>query len=175
MKLLAFAASNSSQSINKRLVSYAAQLVPNSITEVLDLNDYELPLFSEDREKALGQPQIAHDFLMKIAECDALMISFAEHNGSMTAAYKNLFDWCSRINNKVYQDKPMVLLATSPGGRGGKGALEKALIEVPRFAGKVVGHFSLPSFYDQFDSEKNEIKDPAMQQKLVDVVLKLVQ
>ena len=123
MKILAFAATSSSKSINNKLVRYAASQLedvsPDEIqTEILDINDYELPLFSEDREIDLGQPQFAKDFLQKITNSDALIISFAEHNGSYTVAYKNIFDWASRINQKVFQNKPMIMLATSPGPGG---------------------------------------------------------
>jgi NAD(P)H-dependent FMN reductase len=72
-------------------------------TEVLDLNDFEMPLFSVDREQAGGIPDFAHQFYKKVGAADALLVSFAEHNGSYSAAYKNLFDWTSRIDNKVYQ------------------------------------------------------------------------
>lgn len=58
MKLLAFAASNSRKSINKLLVTYASSMVEDAEVEVLDLNDYELPLFSEDREAQIGQPEL---------------------------------------------------------------------------------------------------------------------
>ena len=55
MKVLAFAASNSRSSINKRLVTHAAEVFAQEIdttaeAEVIDLNDYELPIYSEDRE-----------------------------------------------------------------------------------------------------------------------------
>jgi chromate reductase len=72
MNLLAFAASSSKKSINKQLVTYAAGLVDNANVEVLDLNDYELPLFSEDKELEIGQPSLAQAFLSKIAASDAL-------------------------------------------------------------------------------------------------------
>ena len=65
MKVVAFAASSSQQSINKQLVSYAAGLIAEADVELLDINDYELPLYSEDKEKEIGQPQLAHDFLAK--------------------------------------------------------------------------------------------------------------
>ena len=57
-------------------------------------------IFSEDTEKENGQAEGAKAFLAEIAQADALIISFAEHNGSYTAAYKNLFDWSSRIERK---------------------------------------------------------------------------
>ncbi|MDG1312546.1 MAG: NAD(P)H-dependent oxidoreductase [Porticoccaceae bacterium] len=114
MKILAFAASNSSVSINKKQVTYAVGLLNGVESEVLDLNDYEMPLFSQDREHHLGSPRQAVDFMAKIATADALITSFAEHNRSYSAAYKNLFDWCSRIQQNVFQDKPIVYISTSP-------------------------------------------------------------
>lgn len=105
MKVLAFAASTSTQSINKQLVTYAVSMLADATTEVIDLNDYALPVFSVDVEQELGQPENAVRFFNKIGEADAVVISFAEHNGSYSAAYKNLFDWASRINQKVFQGK----------------------------------------------------------------------
>ncbi len=152
-KVIAFAASSSSRSINKQLVSYACGLLRDKAEiEILDLNDYELPLFSVDREDELGQPPLAQAFLQKITDSDGIIISFAEHNGCYSAAYKNLYDWVSRIQPKVYQDKPMVLLSTSPGGRGGKSVMELALAQIPRFGGEVRASLSVPSFMDNFDS-----------------------
>jgi len=149
-KLFAFATSTSRNSINKQLVTYAASMLTGYSIEIADLNDYELPLFSEDAEKALGQPENAVKFFNKIGEADALLISLAEHNGNYTAAYKNLFDWCSRINSKVYQDKPIVLLSTSPGARGAKSLLDLATNTVPFFGADLRGMYSVPSFYDHF-------------------------
>ena len=168
MKLLAFAASSSRKSINKQLVTYAASLVTGADVEILDLNDYELPLFSQDREDELGQPELAQTFLAKIQACDALMISFAEHNGSYSAAYKNLFDWCSRIDPKVFQNKPMVMLATSPGKRGGTGVLTAATASAPFFKGELKGSLSVPSFHENFESGK--IVNSELADKLQEVV-----
>jgi chromate reductase len=153
-KITCFAASSSRNSINKQLVTYAAGLVEDAEVEVLDLNDFELPLFSVDREAELGQPQLAQDFLDKIQGSDGLIIAFAEHNGCYSAAYKNIYDWASRIEAKVYKDKRMVLLATSPGGRGGKSVLELALAQIPHFGGDIRGCVSVPMFYENFDSAR---------------------
>jgi NAD(P)H-dependent FMN reductase len=169
MKLLAFAASSSSKSINKQLATYAASQVQHSDgvnIEILDLNDYELPLFSEDREAELGQPRLAQDFLAKLAQADAIIISFAEHNGYYTSAYKNLFDWVSRINRELYQNKPMVVLSTSPGPRGAATVLAAASAATPNFAGDVKASLSIPSFYDNFDMEKQQLTNPELIDKL---------
>jgi chromate reductase len=158
-KVIAFAASSSSRSINKQLVSYAATLLVDAEVEILDLNDFELPLFSADREDQLGQPDLAHTFLQKIDSSDGIIISFAEHNGCYSAAYKNIYDWASRIKPRVYQDKPMVLLATSPGGRGGKSVLELALSQIPRFGGQIKASLSVPTFAENFDSDSGAVSN----------------
>ncbi len=170
MKLLAFAASTSRKSINKQLVAYAASLVEGAEVEVLDLNDYELPLFSEDKEAELGHPELAKAFLSRIAASDALMISFAEHNGSYSAAWKNLFDWCSRMGRQVFQDKPMVLLSTSPGARGGASVLASANASAPFFAGHVKASLAIPGFFENFDVERGALKNEALKSRLIETV-----
>ncbi|AAZ28370.1 NADPH-dependent FMN reductase [Colwellia psychrerythraea] len=173
MKLLAFAASSSSKSINKQLATYAASLVPNATVEILDINEYEMPLFSQDKEELLGQPEAAKSFFAKLGQADAIIISFAEHNGSYTAAYKNLFDWTSRIDQKLFQNKPMVLLATSPGSGGAQTVLTAATGSAPYFAGDVKASVSIPSFFDNFDSEKQTISNPVILDELKSALAQL--
>jgi len=126
-KLLAFGASNSSDSINKQLATYASKQFKNATVDLLDLNDYEMPIYSKDREKKSGIPQLAHDFYKKIGDADLVLISFAENNGNYTTAFKNILDWMSRIDAKTFQTKPMLLLATSPGAGGGGTVLDIAV------------------------------------------------
>lgn len=170
MKIVAFAASSSSKSINKMLATcaadLAADLTENAEVEILDLRDYELPLFSIDKEEELGQPKVAKDFLEKIASADRLIISFAEHNGNYSAAYKNLFDWCTRINPKVYQKKPSLILATSPGGRGAASVLSIAENSLPRFDCDIRATLSVPSFGENFDTEAMRVINPEIQSQL---------
>lgn len=159
MKIIAFAGSNSKNSINKKLASFAAKQFKNAEVEILDLNDFELPLFSVDREKEMGRPQLAQDFLNKIASSDLLVVSLAENNGNYSAAFKNCIDWASRINPKVFQKKPMLLMATSPGVLGGMSVLEIATNNFPRFDADIKATFSLPSFETNFDTEKGIINE----------------
>jgi chromate reductase, NAD(P)H dehydrogenase (quinone) len=170
MKIIAFAASSSRTSINKQLATYATSLVKGATAEILDLNDYELPLFSVDKEQQLGQPQLAKDFLAKLASADALIISFAEHNSTYSAAYKNLFDWCSRIEKKVYCNKPALFLATSPGGRGGASVLAEAVASGERFGAQIVAHLSVPNFADNFDVAAAVLKNPDLDAQLLAAV-----
>ncbi|WP_275041411.1 NAD(P)H-dependent oxidoreductase [Pseudoalteromonas piscicida] len=43
----------------------------------------------------------AHNFYQAIGDADVIVVSFAEHNGTYSATYKNEFDWRSRIDKKV--------------------------------------------------------------------------
>lgn len=176
MKILAFAATSSRKSINRQLVNYATSLIDpdEHEIEIIDLNDYELPLYSEDREGELGQPELAREFLDKIASSDAIVISFAEHNGSYSVAYKNIFDWASRINMKVFQGKQMVMLATSPGPGGAGNVLKVAVESSVFFDGKVVGKLSVPSFYEKFDSSSMALSDANLRTELGNIMHQLV-
>ena len=160
MKIIAFAASNSSNSINKKLATNATTFFQGETIEILDLNDFEMPLFSSDRVAKNGIPRLATDFARKIDESDLLIISLAEHNGSYSVAFKNIFDYISRLpNRKAFGDKPVLLMATSPGGRGGATVLEMAKNNLPYSGGNVVGTFSLPGFYENFDDSKGIINE----------------
>ena len=170
MKIIAFAGSNSQQSINKKLVTYTASLFENAEVEVLDLNDFQMPLFGVDIEKEIGQHPLAKAFLEKISTADILVVSLAENNGNYSAAFKNTVDWCSRINAKIFQEKPMLLMATSPGARGGASVLEIAKNNFPRFAADIKAIFSLPSFNDNFDVESGKISNPELDKQLKEIV-----
>ena len=153
-QIIAFAGSNSRTSINKQLATYAASLVNAVEVNVLDLNDFDLPLYGIDLENAKGIPDNAHKFLDLIKSSDGIVLSLAEHNGTYATVFKNLFDWMSRIDGKLWSDKPMLLMATSPGARGGATGLEIALSRFGFMGGNVVGRFSLPSFNDNFSDGK---------------------
>ncbi len=155
MKILAFAGSNSSASINKQLVTYTTSFFNEHSVEILDLNDYEMPLFSVDKLAKNGLPQLATDFAKKIDESDLLLISLAENNGAYSVAFKNIYDWISVIPERkaVWADKPTFVMATSPGPRGGASVVNLAETTLPYFGAKVIETFSLPSFYENFNVE----------------------
>jgi len=116
-KILAFGASNSKNSINKKFATFAAKQMVNATT-------------------------------------DKIIISFAEHNGAYTTAFKNIMDWISRMEGSLWEDKPMLLLATSPGGRGGKSVLDLAINSFKFMSKGSLHSFSLPVFQTNFTEEQ---------------------
>ncbi|MCM2680668.1 NADPH-dependent FMN reductase [Echinimonas agarilytica] len=174
MNILALGASSSRHSINQQLAIYTARLVEHSVVETVDLNDYEMPIYSSDKEKHSGIPKQAHELFERIGNTDAVVISFAEHNASYTAAYKNIYDWMSRIDMKVYQNKPVLVLATSPGPGGASNVFNSALKSAPYFGMDVKGSLSVASFYDQFDAASNAPTSGTLEQQLQHLAKTLV-
>ena len=168
-KILAFGASNSLNSINKKLATYAANQFENVQIEILDLNDFEMSIYSIDKEKNFGIPEQAKNFTDKIGSADLLIISFAEHNGAYTSAFKNIFDWASRVVNKTFQEKPTLLMSTATGPRGGATVLEIAKNRFPFQGANVQGSFILPNFNENFDSEKG-ITNEDLKKQLLDII-----
>ena len=148
--IIALGGSSSRKSINKILAVYTAHLVHNAQVEVLDLNEFELPLYSIDLEEEKGIPVQARNLLASIQSADGIVLSLAEHNGAYSAAFKNAFDWMSRIDGKLWAHKPMLLLASSPGARGGQTVLDIAKGRFPYMGGNIVGSMAVPNFYENF-------------------------
>jgi len=162
--ILTLGGSSSRESINKRLAEHAGSLVQNAQIINLDLNDYRLPLYSIDEEKSSGFPKDLKTLDQQIAKSDGIILSLAEHNGAYTAAFKNAFDWLSRIESKTWRNKPMLLLSTSPGVRGGKSVMAMALDRFPFHDGNIVFSMSFPSFNENF--KKDEVVNPELKAQL---------
>ena len=167
-KIITIGASSSKKSINKVLAEYTGSLLNGVELLKIDLNTYEMPLFSVDLESEKGIPKLAIDLQEAFKEADGFIISFAEHNGAYSAAFKNVFDWLSRIDGKVWQDKPMLLLATSPGARGGQTVLDIALGRFPFMGGQIIGNMSIPSFFDNF--KEGELVNVDLKNNLLQLV-----
>lgn len=161
--------STSKNSINKILAEYAGNLLQNSGLTKVDLNDFEMPLFSVDVENEQGFSKGATDLNTIIEQADGFIISLAEHNGAYSAAFKNVFDWLSRIDGKVWRNKPVLLLSTSPGARGGESVLNIALNRFPYMGGNIVGSMSFPSFFDNF--KDNDIVNSDLKLRLANLVV----
>ena len=173
MKIIALGGSNSKNSINKQLAVYSAKLITQAEVKVIDLNDFEMPIYGIDEENKNGIPKKAEELLKEIHSADGIVISLAEHNGAYSAVFKSIYDWMSRINPKLWNNIPMLLMATSPGGRGGLSVLEIAKNTFPRMGANLVGTFSLPFFTTNFS--ENGIQDVELKNKLDQVIQLLEQ
>ena len=150
MKILAFAGSNASKSINRELISCVLKNFSDYEINFIDLKDYEMPLFCTDLIRN-GYPQAAKNFLAHVKDCDAIICSLAEHNRSYTVAFKNVLDWVSIISPKVFQNKPMLLMSASTEDIGGKNVIHEANTFLPIFGANIKATYSFPKFKDNYD------------------------
>lgn len=168
-KILAFAGSSSPTSINHQLILNVTRRIGEHEVEVLDLHEIDFPMYSIVKEKE-GIPQNVKFLFEKIMDHPALIISVNEYNANVSGFFKNILDWLSRVDRKFLQGKKILLMSTSPGKRGGASALEYCKSQFPRFGGEVVESFSLPQFYENFDSEKGSIVNEVFDLGVTEVV-----
>ncbi len=154
MKIIAFAGSNSSKSINHQLINYVASFVDK--VDIIRLTDYQIPMYNIDVEEKDGIPAGVKALGEKLATADYLFISVAEHNGNITAFFKNILDWLSRNERTFLANKKVVLLGTSPGKGGAATAIQIAAKTLPYFGADVIKMISLASFYDKLVDGKFE-------------------
>ncbi len=176
MNIVAFGASISNTSINKAFAHFVASSLEGHDINLLDLNSFPLPAFSVDIEKEPQYVAVVQDFISTVQIADLLIISMAEHNRSMTAAFKSLIDWSSRVQYDFLKGKKILLLSTSPGGFGGQNSLGLAIKILPMFGAEIINTFPLPKFYENFSQENgivNEDLGKALEDILADTKAKL--
>ncbi|WP_335965308.1 NAD(P)H-dependent oxidoreductase [Galbibacter sp. PAP.153] len=164
-KIIAFAGSNSSTSINYELVKYTVSLIDDFDIQLLNMTNMPFPLFSEDDEKANGYKNSLIELKDDILEADGVIISVNEHNSNPSAYFKNLIDWLSRVDRKFLADKYVFLMGTSAGKRGAIGSITVTENMLPRFGAKVENVFSLPSFNENFSIKKGIITNDELKAK----------
>lgn len=162
-KIIAFAGSNSSTSINFKLVKHTASKITSHEVQLLNLANFPFPMFSEDHEREHGYSNSLKELKEDIQKADGLIVSVNEHNGNPSAYFKNVLDWLSRLDRKFLENTNVLLMSTSPGRGGAVGALEVVKASFPRYGASLSGTFSLPSFNENF-SEDGGITDADLSQ-----------
>ncbi len=159
MKILAFGTSSSSKSINQKISIYAANQFSGAEIEILDLQNYNLPIYSEDTQASIGIPQEINELISKIENIDLLILSLTEHNGTYTTVFKNIFDWASVTKAATFDKTKMLLFSTSPGPRGGLGVMEAAKIRFPFHGAEILDSLCIPFYAKSFDPAKGFIDE----------------
>lgn len=177
MKILAIPASNTPDGFNRTLIGAAATELEATIDgaeiEIIDINDYEMPIYSKAREASGGVPDQAKQLFAKFGEADAIVLSYAEHNGSFCAAWKNIHDWMSRLDMGIYQGAKVVMLAATPGPRSGAGVLGAATMAAPFFGADLVGSLGIGQFPENVDLATGEITNAELRDQFTDLLGKL--
>ncbi len=150
MSITLFAASNSQHSINKALIEIIASTYPSLDYNIIDLDNYPLPIFAIDHLQENGVPENAAQFKSILSASDGLIIAIPEHNGSIPAFFKNILDWVSKADQqyKVLLNKPVVLLSASPGG-GGASSVAHAEAILKRLGAMIIDKIVVNNFYQR--------------------------
>jgi len=125
-KILAFAGSTRTESFNKKLVKIAAAGAKEAGADVtiIDLRDFQMPLYDEDLEKKEGLSSNTRKLKELMVSNHGFLISSPEYNSSISGVLKNTIDWTSRQGDdespmSCFKDKVAGIMSASPGGLGG--------------------------------------------------------
>jgi NAD(P)H-dependent FMN reductase len=157
-KTLAMAGSNSSTSINQRLINIAAQL--DDSIDVIDLRQYDAPMFSKDIQDDV--PASIVKLYDLIQEYENIIISTPAYNGLPTSFFKNIFDWLTRRkegDTEFMKGKKLLLFSASPGKLGGATALENLKSGIVYTGAETVAVFSLGSFHKRVNDDDELVSD----------------
>ncbi len=181
-KILAFAGSARSESLNKRLVRVAAEGAKAAGADVtlVDLDDYPMPVYHGDLEAREGIPPSARALKTLFREHHGLLIASPENNASIPAMLKNSLDWVSRPdggqNGLVpYQGKVAALLSASPGVLGGLRGLVQLRAVLQALGVLVISEqLALPRAHEAF-ADAGGLSDPKQRTSLLGVTGRLVE
>ena len=165
-KIVAFSGSNNPDSINEKLVQSLINRYSEYDIRFIDLKKFDAPIYSQEIQSN-GIPQQIQDLYQIFEESEGFIIASPEHNGLPSAFLKNIIDWLSVITQRFFNDKPVLLLSTSPGATGAKTHLGILAKLVPLWGGILKGTYSLGSFNENFDTSTNSILKEE-ERKLVD-------
>ena len=160
-KILAFAGSNSSTSINHKLVEFTTNKISGHEIQLLNMAHFPFPMYSSDYESTNGYSNSLVELKNDIQRSQGLVLSVNEHNGNPSGFFKNLLDWLSRLDRKFLANTNILLMGTSPGRGGAKNAIAVVEKMAPLFDGTLTATFSLPSFNHTFHLNDG-ITDPAL-------------
>lgn len=181
-KILFLAGSVRKGSINKTLASLAANMAEDAGADVtlIDLKDYEMPLYNGDLEKEQGLPENAKKLKQIFIEHDGFFIASPEYNSSYSALLKNTIDWLSRPHKdnelplSAYKGKVAALGATSPGALGGLRGLVALRMLLGNIGVTVIPpQIAIAAGFKAFDSE-GKLVDDNQQKMLRSVVDELI-
>ncbi len=181
--LIAGSARGGAFSVRLRDAARREVAATGATAETLDLRDLAMPLYDGDLEARGGVPSGARVLRDALAAADGLLFVTPEYNGFPTPLALNAFDWLSRVPAEgdapgglsATANKPVALLASSPGLLGGL----RAMTLMRQFLGGNFQMLVLPQQLavskanDAFD-DAGVLKDPRQQQTVADMARRLV-
>jgi len=158
-------------SFNTGLLRAAQEIAPDGVRiEIFPIET--LPLYNQDLDGSDEEPPSVREFREKIRAADALLITCAEYNHSITGVLKNALDWASRpLPNHPLKFKSVALVSATGGASGGmrsKLAMLPILESTETFL-MMRPEFMIGSAREKFDKQGN-LHDEALRNRLAQVI-----
>lgn len=176
-RILAFSGSARRESLNRKLLAVATDSVraAGGAVTVIDLNEFDLPLYNGDLEEKEGMPAAAVRLVELIQAHAGLLIASPEYNSQVTPLLKNTIDWISRADENPLTGKVAAVVSASPGALGGARSLQHAKHLLLQLGCHVMpAQCILPRAHEAFD-EAGLLKDARTQKSLDALSKQLVQ
>ena len=130
--------------------------------EILDLQQYQFPIFDERLKFQKNPLPEAVEFSQKIRSADGVIIVTPEYNGAYPASLKNVID----LLNEEWKKKPVSISMVSSGAFGGSQvitSLQFALWKIQAWTVPVV--FPVPKIGEAFDEQGAPIDKESMEKR----------
>jgi NAD(P)H-dependent FMN reductase len=121
------------------------------VAEVVDLADYDYPIWKEVFTKEVNPPQMCLQLHDKLKNADAMIFITPEYNGSYSLALKNMIDY---FGLKVFEKKVIGVTAVSTGGMGGiRSGLQLQQLILAIYGIPVPQMLLVPNIHQRFDKD----------------------
>jgi chromate reductase len=167
IRLLVFAASLRSGSVNRRLAELAAVTIAANGGEVdrAAMRDFDAPSYDADLQDGDGFPPGAEEFRRRVEACDGFVVAAPEYNASMPGLLKNAIDWVSRFRPQPFNEKYGLLLSASPSMVGGNRGAWALRVPFEHLGARIYPDmFSLAQAHQAFDAE-GRLANPQLQER----------
>lgn len=159
MKLLAFAASNRKESMNRKLAYRAAEFArtEGAAIEFVEYDAFNAPSYDDEAFDGQTFPASVAGFAARLAACNGIILASPEYNWSFPGSLKNLIDWASVVKPNPFDKKTVLLLSASPSLRGGAEGLVQ--LRTPLAA---LGAFVYPKLFTLSRADDEVLKSPKL-------------
>ncbi|MEZ6233605.1 MAG: NAD(P)H-dependent oxidoreductase [Phycisphaerales bacterium] len=166
VKVLAFSGSARRESLNTKLLRVAAEGVAaaDGKLTLIDMRDYDMPIYNGDLEERSGLPERAKAFKQLLIDHHGFLIACPEYNSSFTPLLKNAIDWASRPEPNqppllAFAGKVAGLVAASAGAMGGYRGLQQVRYVLGNIRTIVLPDMYALSGADQAFDDSGAMKD----------------
>lgn len=160
MRIMLVCGSLHEASTTRTALQLAADTLRQGGAEVdfYDLREHTFPLYDPD----LDDPPEVADFRYRAAMAQGFILGTPEYHSGMTGALKNALDY---LGSKEFRGKPVGLLCSAGGGKGGMNALNDMRVVVRGVMGVAVAEQAVVD-EDDFDEQltlKNLARKPRIE------------